>query len=165
MSVIDGAIKANEVFAKNYDTAMGKPPAPKLVVVTCMDPRLTDLDLILGLKSGDADIIRNAGSVIDEDSIRSLLISTRVLGTKEIMIINHTECGMTAFHDDDLFEKLKNNSAAATIVPSRFYAFSDVEENTRLQIHKVKTHPWIPRAIAVRGFIYDVYTGKMREVE
>jgi carbonic anhydrase len=164
MSLIDDAIKANEAFAKTCDSAMGKPPAPKLVIVTCMEPQMSNLDLILGLRAGDADIIRNAGSVINEDSMRSLLISTRVLGTREIMIINHTECGMTTFHDNDLVEKLEGNTGLVPIAPARFYAFSDVEANTRLQIQKVKTHQWIPRNIPVRGFIYDVHTGKMREV-
>lgn len=164
MSAIDDALKANEVFAKNYNSAMGKPSAPKLVIVTCMEPPMTDLGLILGLKPGDADVIRNAGSVINEDSMRSLLVSTRVLGTKEIMIINHTECGMTTFHDSDLIDKLEDKTGSAPIAPARFYAFSDVEENTRLQIHKVKSHPWIAKGTPVRGFVYDVHTGKMREV-
>ena len=96
--------------------------------------------------------------------MRSLLVSTRVLGTREVMIINHTECGMTTFHDDDLIEKLEGGSGMAPIAPTRFYAFSDVEANTRRQIQKVKSHPWIPRNIPVRGLVYDVHTGKIREV-
>ncbi len=129
-----------------------------------MDPRLTDILQALGLDSGDADVIRNAGSVINDDSIRSLLVSTRVLGTREIMIINHTDCGMQTFTDRDLEQKLENMTGAAPVAPSRFYSFVDLEANTREQIRKVKTHPWIPRNIPVRGFIYDVSTGRIQEV-
>jgi len=142
----------------------GQPPAPKLVIVTCMDPRLTGIVQALGLEDGDADVIRNAGSVINEDSIRSLLVSTRVLGTREIMIINHTDCGMMTFTDSGLAQKLEQITGQAPVAPARFYSFSDLEENTREQVQKVKTHPWIAKDIPVRGFVYDVFTGKLREV-
>jgi len=164
MSLIDHAITANQAFVKTYNPALVKSPAPKLAIVTCMEPQLTNLNLALGLEAEDADVIRNAGNIINEDSIRSLVVSTQVLGTKEIMIIGHTECGMTTFHDDDLIEKLQDNTGTTPIAPSRFYAFSNVEANTRLQVQKVKTHPWISHSVTVRGFVYDVHTGEIHEV-
>ena len=129
-----------------------------------MDPRLTNVSRILGIATGDADIIRNAGSAITEDSLRSLLVSTRVLGTQEIMINNHTDCGMLTFKDEELDAKLQKLSGTAAVAPARFYSFTDLEENTREQIQKVKAHPWIPKDIPVRGFVYDVNTGRMQEV-
>ena len=165
MSVIDEALRANEQAAQTYNAALGRPPAPKLVIVTCMDPRLNTIVSMLGLQPGDADVIRNAGNPITEDVIRSLLVSTRVLGSKEIMIINHTGCGMQTFKDEELEARLQQQTGTATIVPERFYAFTDPEANVREQIQKVKGHPWIPKDIPVRGFVYDVNTGRLREVK
>jgi hypothetical protein len=102
ISAIDTALRANEIYAERYDPALGRPPAPTLAVVTCIDPRLTEVHEALGLKPGDADVIRNAGTTVTGDVIRSLLVSTRVLGAGEILIINHTGCGMMTFKDDDL---------------------------------------------------------------
>jgi carbonic anhydrase len=165
MSVIDEALRANEQAAQTYDAALGRPPAPKLAIVTCMDPRLNSILPMLGLQPGDADVIRNAGNPITEDVIRSLLVSTRVLGSKEIMIINHTGCGMQTFKDDELEARLQQQTGTATIVPERFYAFTDSEAQVREQIQKVKGHPWIPKDIPVRGFVYDVNTGRLREIK
>lgn len=162
--VIDEVLKANERFAQHFNADLGHAPSPKLIIVTCMDPRLTNVSQILGIATGDADIIRNAGSAITEDSLRSLLVSTRVLGTQEIMIINHTDCGMLTFKDEELDAKLQKLSGTAAVAPARFYSFTDLEENTREQIQKVKAHPWIPKDIPVRGFVYDVNTGRMQEV-
>ena len=164
MSVIDRAIEDNVAQTRMVAKKAGQPPAPKLVIVTCMDPRLTGILQALGLENGDADVIRNAGSVINEDSIRSLLVSTRVLGTREIMIINHTDCGMMTFTDSGLEQRLEQITGQAPVAPARFYSFSDLEENTREQVQKVKTHPWIAKEIPVEGFVYDVFTGKLREV-
>ncbi len=164
MSVIDTAVEANAVRSKTYDKSLGRPPAPKLVIVTCMDPRLTGILQMLGLGTGDADFVRNAGSVVNEDSIRSLLVSTRVLGAREIMIINHTDCGMQTFTDHDLEQELENITGESPVVPARFYSFRDLEANTREQIHRVKSHPWIPKDIPVRGFVFDVSTGRLHEV-
>lgn len=164
MSAIDEALKANETYAKSYDRALDRPPAPRLAIVTCMDPRLTNILQALGLGASDADVIRNAGSAITEDSLRSLLVSTRVLGSQEIMIINHTDCGMMTFKDEELDAKLQTLTGTAAVVPARFYSFTDLEENTREQVQKVKSHPWIPKDIPVRGFVFDVHTGKLREV-
>src|ERR1700744_6677239 len=99
MSVIDETLRDNSALVNDYDPARAKPPAPRIAIVTCMDPRLTDIGNMLGLTDADADVIRNAGTVIDDDSVRSLLISTKLLGAAEIMIINHTDCGMLKFTD------------------------------------------------------------------
>jgi carbonic anhydrase len=164
MSVIGATLQANAAFAEHHNPADGNPPTPKLVIVTCMDPRATNIGQILGLVPGDAGIIRNAGSVINEDSILSLFVSTRILGAQEVMIVNHTDWGMTTFHDDDPMARLEVETGSVSVAPARFYSFSDAEENARRQVHRVKTHPWISRDIPVRGFVYDVHTGKMREV-
>ncbi len=165
MSVIDRAVKANESYARDFNSELSGAPSPKLVIVTCMDPRLSDILQILGLKRGDADVIRNAGSAITEDSMRSLLVSTRVMGSQEIMIINHTDCGMLTFKDTDLESRLERLSGVPAMTPERFYAFTDLDGNTRQQVQKVKAHPWIDKNIPVRGFVYDVRTGRLREVD
>ncbi len=164
MGAIDDVIKANESYAQNF--ALGNlplPPARKLAIVACMDARLT-VSQLLGLKTGDAHIIRNAGGIVSEDAIRSLIISHHLLGTQEFMIINHIDCGMLTFKDEELHGKLQKLSGTATVAPVHFYAFGSLEENVRQQIQKVKSHPWIPKQIPVRGFIYDVKTGRLREV-
>lgn len=164
MSVIDDVLKANEAYAGNFNLGnLAMPPARKLAVVACMDARLT-VSQLLGLKTGEAHIIRNAGGIITEDALRSLIISHHLLGTQEIMIINHTDCGMLTFKDDELQEKLQRLTGTTTIVPQRFHAFADLEENVRQQIRKVESHPWLPKSIPIRGFIYDVKTGRLREV-
>src|ERR1700735_4745934 len=110
MSLIDEALSANATIANDYDPSRGKPPAPKIAIVTCADPRLTDIEQMLGLAHADVDMIRNFGTVIDDDSIRSLFLSTRLLNTQEIMIINHTDCGMLRFTDAELEDKLRRDT-------------------------------------------------------
>jgi carbonic anhydrase len=164
MSATEEAIKANESYAQDF--ALGHlpmPPGRKLAVVACMDARLM-VDRMLGLETGDAHIIRNAGGLVTEDALRSLIISHHLLGTQEFIIVNHTDCGMLTFKDDELRTKLQQQTGTATDTPAHFHAFGDVEENVRQQIEKVKAHPWIPREIPVRGFIYDVKSGKLSEV-
>ena len=164
-SIVDYGLKQNENFVKNINRDdLIKIPAPKLVIVTCMDPRLTIVLQALGLQPGDADIIRNAGTTIDEDSIRSLLVSTRVLGSKEILVVNHTGCGMMTFKDEELEEKLENLTAAFPITPEKFYAFTDVEKEVVKAIRRIRSHPWIPKEVPVRGAVYDVTTGKLTEI-
>ncbi len=102
MSIIDEALSANATIANDYDPDRGKPPAPKIAIVTCADPRLSNIEQMLGLAEADVDMIRNFGTVIDDDAVRSLVLSTRVLGSREIMIINHTGCGMTTFADSEM---------------------------------------------------------------
>jgi carbonic anhydrase len=128
-----------------------------------MDARLT-VEEILGLKTGDAHIIRNAGGIVTEDAIRSLLISYYLLGTQEFIIINHTDCGMLTFKDEELRGKLEKKTGTTAVVPVHFHTFGDLEKNVRQQIQKVRSHPWIPKDIPVRGFIYDVKTGHLNEV-
>ncbi len=165
MSLIDHALKANEQFARKYDPKLGGHPHPKIAVVTCMDPRLSDLEGILGLKTEDIDVIRTGGPAVTEDVLGELVVSTRVLGSKEIMLLNHTGCGFATFTDEELNQKLARETGDATPVPMRFFSFKDPEENTRAQIAKVRSHPWIAKDVAVRGFIFDVDTGRLQEVK
>jgi carbonic anhydrase len=164
MSIIDDALSANATIANDYDAARGKPPAPKIAIVTCADPRLSNIEQMLGLAEADVDMIRNFGTVIDDDAVRSLVLSTRLLGTKEIMIINHSDCGMLRFTDSELEERLRKDTGLAPIAPARFYSFTDAEQNTREQIQKARSHPWISKDVPVRGFVFDVETGRLSEV-
>src|SRR5580700_11106285 len=159
MSIIDKALEANRNYAKTYKQAPGGRPAPKIVVVTCMDPRLSDLPAILGLPRADIDVIRTGGPAVTEDVLAELIVSNRVLGTTEILLLNHTGCGFTTFTDDDLNKKLSASTGDASPVPMRFFAFSDPDQNTREQIDRVRSHPWISKDVPVRGFVFDVKTG------
>ena len=164
MSTIDDAIKANESYGRGFDLGeLAMPPARKLAIVACMDARLT-IEPMLGLKTGDAHIIRNAGGIVTEDVVRSLIISQQLLGTQEVMIINHTDCGMLTFEDDALRTRLLNSTGKLAVAPARFYAFNDVEQNVREQVQKLRSHPWIPQEYTVRGFVYDVRSGRLKEV-
>jgi carbonic anhydrase len=128
-----------------------------------MDARLT-VEHIAGLKAGDAHIIRNAGGVVTDDVIRSLLISHYLLGTNEWLIIEHTGCGMLTFTDEDLIGRLEQETGVVAHAPSHFHAFTDLERNLRRQLGKVRAHPWVPKAIPVRGFVYEIGTGRLSEV-
>lgn len=164
MAATDNALKANESYAKSFNQgSLPMPPAKKLAIVACMDARMT-IEPMLGLKAGDAHIIRNAGGIVTEDVLRSLIISEQLLGTGEIIILNHTDCGMLTFKDEDLEQNLKGKTGRTPIVPTRFHAFRDVKENVREQIGKLRLHPWIPQSITIRGFVYDVKTGKLQEI-
>src|SRR5580700_1327302 len=165
MSIIDKALKANKTYAKKYDKKLGGHPTPKVAVVTCMDPRLSDLPQILGLPHADLDVIRTGGPAVTEDVLGELVVSTRVLGTTEIMLLNHTGCGFTTFTDDELNAKLTVLTGDASPAPMRLFSYKDPEENTREQIKKVRSHPWIAKEVPVRGFIFDVDTGLIREVQ
>jgi carbonic anhydrase len=155
---------ANATIANDYDPARGQPPAPKIAIVTCADPRLSNILEMLGLAEADVDMIRNFGTVIDDDAVRSLVLSTRLLGTREIMIINHTDCGMLRFTDGEMEDRLRNETGRAPIAPARFYSFTDAEKNTREQIQKARSHPWLSQEVPIRGFVYDVGTGRLGEV-
>src|SRR6202451_2792641 len=165
MSLIDKALKANKTYAKKYDRKLGGHPAPKVAVVTCMDPRLSDLPDILGLPNADLDVIRTGGPAVPEDVLGELVVSTRVLGSKEIMLLNHTGCGFTTFTDDELNKKLTSLTGDASPGPMSFFSYEDPEQNTREQIKKVRSHPWIAKEIPVRGFIFDVETGLIKAVQ
>ncbi|HEX5481089.1 MAG TPA: carbonic anhydrase [Terriglobia bacterium] len=164
MSVIDETLKANEEYARSFSQSqLPMPPGRKLAVVACMDARL-DIPRILGLKAGEAHIIRNAGGIADESALRSLIISQKLLGTQEFMFIHHTDCGMLTFKEEELGAKLRKETGSAAVAPGRFYAFSNLDEDVREQVQKVKAHPWIQKNTLVRGFVYDVKSGKLREV-
>ena len=165
MSRTDEVVQANENYSRNFKHGnLPMPPGRKLAIVACMDARLT-VEPALGLSTGDAHMIRNAGGIVTEDALRSLIISHHLLGTEEFIIINHTDCGMLTFKDADLRSRLLANTGTIAAEPKHFHAFSDLEENVRRQIERVKSHPWIPKHIPVRGFIYDVKTGRLGEVE
>ena len=164
-TIIDQALQANRAYAKKHDRTLAAPPTPKIAVVTCMDPRLSNLPEILGLPQRDIDVIRTGGPAVTDDVLAELVVSTRVLGTTEIMLLDHTGCGFTTFTDDQLNTKLSKLTGDASPAPMRFFAFEDTEQNTREQIRKIRAHPWIAKDIPVRGFIFDMETGLLREVE
>jgi carbonic anhydrase len=157
-------LRANEEFARGFKYgSMGREPARKLVIVTCMDARISAFEM-LGLQLGDAQVIRNAGGIITEDVLRSLVISHHVIGTTECLIINHTDCGMLEVNDAELRERLTEQTDMAPIAPQHFHGFTDLVKNVQHQMKRVTSHPWIPREMGVRGFVYDVSTGRLMEV-
>src|SRR5262245_17953491 len=164
MSVTDEVLAANQQYAGKFNQgSLAMPPARRLAVLACMDARLT-IEQLLGLKTGDAHIIRNAGGIATVDALRSLIISHHLLGTQEFVVINHTDCGMLTFEDAELLDKLEKQTGTPVVVPVHFHAFKDVAVNVRRQVARIKNHPYIPRHIQVRGFVYDVKTGKLEEV-
>jgi carbonic anhydrase len=165
MSIIDKALTANRNYSKKHDRKLAQRPFPKIAVVTCMDPRLSNLPEILGLPHADIDVIRTGGPAVTEDVLGELVVSTKVLGTTEIMLLNHTGCGFTTFTDDELNAKLAATTGDSSPAPMRFFAYKDPEQNTREQIKKVRSHPWIAKEIPVRGFVFDMETGLLSEVE
>ena len=138
------------------------PPARKVAVLACMDARLNPYGL-LGLQEGDAHIIRNAGGVVTDDEIRSLAISQRLLGTEEIILIHHTDCGMLTFTDDEFKASIQEETGIKPEWAAE--AFSDLEQDVRQSIARIHASPFIPNLDSVRGFIYDVHTGELREVD
>jgi len=165
MSIIDHTLKANHKYAKNHDPKLAQRPYPKIAVVTCMDPRLSHLSEILGLPQADMDVIRTGGPAVTDDVLSELVVSTRVLGATEIMLLNHTGCGFSTFTDAELNAKVAAETGDASPVPMRFFAFKDPVQNTREQIKTVRSHPWIAKEIPVRGFVFDMETGVLTEVD
>lgn len=164
MSVTDEVLAANQQYASKFNLGgLAMPPARKFAVLSCMDARL-NVPQLLGLQTGDAHIIRNAGGIATEDALRSLIISHQLLGTREFIVINHTDCGMLTFEDDQLLHQLEKETGVPAVVPVHFHAFQDVKDNVRRQVARIRNHPWIPASISVRGFVYDVKTGKLEEV-
>ena len=164
MSQTDDLLRNAEEYAARYgDKAdLPLPPARKVAVVACMDARLNPYG-ILGLQEGDAHVIRNAGGVITDDEIRSLAISQRLLGTEEILLIHHTDCGMLTFTDDDFKRQVQEDTG---IKPAwAVETFSDLEGDVRQSIARVKASPFIPRKDQVRGFVFEVESGRLREVD
>jgi carbonic anhydrase len=162
MSAIDDLLTNNEAFAESFEGGeLPLPPARKVAVVACMDARLNPYP-ILGLSLGDAHVIRNAGGVITDDEIRSLAISQHLLGTEEILLIHHTDCGMLTFSDEEFESMLEREAGQRPEWRSR--SFPDLEEDVRDSIRRIKQSPFIPRTDQVRGFVYDVSTGRLNEV-
>ena len=162
MSVTEELLQNNATYAQSFDKGdLQLPPARGVAVVACMDARL-DVHKILGLKEGDAHVIRNAGGVITDDEIRSLTISQRLLGTREIILIHHTDCGMLTFSDDELKAQIHEDVGLKHHFSME--SFSDLEEDVRQSIARIQASPFIPHKQSVRGFIYEVETGRLREV-
>ena len=162
MSSTDELLGNNEAYAASFDKAdLPLPPAKKVAVVACMDARL-DVGRALGLNEGDAHVIRNAGGAVTDDAIRSLAISQRLLGTEEIVLIHHTGCGMLTFTDDDFRHAIEQDTGVRPEWAPE--SFSDLEGDVRQSIARIKASPFIPRKDAVRGFVYEVESGRLREV-
>ncbi len=155
------ALAANARYAAAYDPAtLELPPSPRLAVLACMDARLT-VEQLLGLRMGEAHIIRNAGGLATDDAIRSLVISQHVRGTTEVMVIEHTGCGMLAFDDDEVRASIAAATGVELDLP--LFSFPDLEANLVAQVERIRTHPWT-RNVPVTGVIYDVDTGRLRRV-
>jgi carbonic anhydrase len=162
MSAIDSFLRNNaEYAAKCSKRTLPTAPAKKLAIVACMDSRL-DPRAVLGLSDGDAHVIRNAGGVVTDDVIRSLTISQHLLGTREIMLIHHTDCGMQTFTDDELKDSIEKETGVRP--PFSMGAFADLEDDIRQSIARIKASPFVIHKDAVRGFVYDVGSRRLREV-
>jgi carbonic anhydrase len=161
MSVTDDLLANNRRYAETFAGPLPTPPSRGLAVIACMDARM-NVYSILGLAEGEAHIIRNAGGVVTDDAIRSLAISQRLLGTREIILIHHTECGMLTFTDDDFRAAIYEETGIRP--PWAAEAFADLDADVRQSIARVKASPFVPHTDAVRGFVFDVTTGKLNEV-
>jgi carbonic anhydrase len=162
MSITDELLRNNADYVASFQAAdLPMPPAKQVVVLACMDARLNPYGA-LGLHEGDAHVIRNAGGVVTDDAIRSLTISQRLLGTREIVLIHHTDCGMLTFQDDDVKAAIEKDTGLRP--PFALEAFADLEEDVRQSIRRIQASPFIPHKDAVRGFVYDVRTGQLNEV-
>lgn len=164
MTLIDQALEANREYAKSPDPKLKERPAPRLAVVTCMDPRLSDLPAILGLPHSDLDVIRTAGPAVTDEVLAELVASNRVIGTTEIMLLNHTGCGFATFTNADLNARLSAETGDASPAPMEFFAYTDPVQHTIEQIEKVRSHPWIDKKVPVRGFVLNMETGMLEEV-
>jgi carbonic anhydrase len=161
VSVTDELLANNARYAESFSGPLPLPPAKHLAVIACMDARL-DVYRILGLQEGEAHVIRNAGGVVTDDEIRSLAISQRLLGTEEIILIHHTDCGMLTFTDDEFKRAVQNDTGIKPEWATE--AFPDLEEDIRQSIARIKANPFVPHKDAIRGFVFDVATGKLNEV-
>lgn len=163
MAMLEECLRANQQYGAAFKEGhLPLPPAKKLAVVACMDARLM-VDHVLGLKNGDAHVIRNAGGLVTDDALRCLVISYHLLGTREFFVIEHTDCGMLTFEE----EAVKRQIAQATNSDTsalRLYPFKNLEENLRAQVQKIKNCPWIPKDVPVHGLIYQVTDGRLRQI-
>jgi carbonic anhydrase len=163
MSATDELIRNNEAYAGRFDNGdLPLLPAKHVAVLACMDARL-DVHKILGLNDGDAHVIRNAGGVATDDAIRSLVISQRLLGTREIVLVHHTDCGMLTFKDDDVKGQIESETGIRP--PFALESFSSLEDDVQQSIARIQASPFIPNKSSVRGFIYNVKSGRLDEVK
>lgn len=161
-TAIDRVLEANQRYAPDYDPTLLSPrPRLQLAVLTCMDTRLSYR--ALGLRPGDAHLIRNAGGIVTADALRSLLLSKYLLGTREIMIVNHTDCGLTKATEEEIHRHIEKATGVLASTPVTFHAFRDVAENVREQLGKLMAHSWFADT-AIRGFVFDVEDGRLREI-
>ena len=163
MRSVDQLLESNRSFAEDFDKGEAQlPPNKPVAVVTCIDARLHP-ERFLGLDIGDAHIIRNAGGRASDDALRSLIVSSQLLGTREFMVIHHTDCGMLTFTNEDIWGKLEaeTGTSAASI---DFMPFSDVEDSLEEDVKAIRTNPFLPKDVEVSGWVYDVRTGRLREV-
>ncbi len=162
MSTTDALLERAEAYAQSFDQAsLPMPPGKKVAIVACMDARVNPYG-IFGLSEGDAHVIRNAGGAITDDAVRSLAISQRLLGTEEIILVHHADCGMLTFTDDDFRRQIQHDVGQSP--PWAPEAFPDVDEDVRQSMARVKGSPFLPHK-AVRGFVFEVKSGKLREVK
>jgi carbonic anhydrase len=162
MTQTEALVRNNEAYAASFDKGdLPLPPGRKVAVLACMDARL-DPARALGLDEGDAHVIRNAGGVVSDDALRSLAISQNLLGTEEIVLIHHTDCGMLTFTDEQFADKLEDETGSRP--EWKVHTFTDLEQDVRDGIERVKSSPFVPRTDNVRGFVYEVETGRLREV-
>jgi len=162
-TVFDDMVEHNKGYAKRF--ALGHlqtPPIKKLVILTCMDSRM-DLEQLLGLSVGDAHMIRNAGGIATDDAIRSLILSTQLLGTRAVAVIQHTQCGLMSITDEEFRWRLSTETGRDAS-HLRFHAFRDIDQNITDQVLRIRENPFLPRPVQVRGYAYDVTTGALREV-
>jgi carbonic anhydrase len=162
MSVTDQYLENNKKYAASFSGPLPLPPSKHVAVVACMDARLNVYGA-LGLNEGEAHVIRNAGGVVTEDEIRSLAISQRLLGTKEIILIHHTDCGMLTFTDDGFKQSIQDEVGQKPSWAAE--AFSDLDEDVRQSIARIKNSPFVPKKDSIRGFVFDVATGLLNEVK
>jgi carbonic anhydrase len=161
MSVTDQLLENNAKYAADFSGPLPLPPAKQIAVVACMDARI-DVYAVLGLEEGESHVIRNAGGVVTDDTIRSLAISQRLLGTKEIVLIHHTDCGMLTFNDADFAATLEQDTGQEPGWTAQ--AFTDLDADVRQSIATIKDSPFVPLTDQVRGFVFDVATGRLNEV-
>jgi len=163
MSVTDELLENARAYAERFDKGhLPLPPGRKIAILACMDARLNPYGL-LGLSEGDAHVIRNAGGVVTDDEIRSLAISQRLLGTEEIVLIHHTDCGMLTFTDDAFKRQIQDETGIKPEWAAE--SFTDIDEDVRQSLARIKASPFIPIKKSVRGFVYDVHDGSLREVQ
>ena len=161
--IFDELMEHNKGYAKRFDLGhLQTPPIKKLVILTCMDSRM-DLEQLLGLSVGDAHMIRNAGGIATDDAIRSLILSTQLLGTRAVAVIQHTQCGLMSITDEEFRWRLSTETGHDAS-HMRFHAFRNIDQNISDQVLRIRKNPFLPKQVHVRGYVYDVVTGALREV-